>query len=334
MKRRFTIVATVLALGLAWSGAPDKPTASARPVKRTAELSLPAIFSQYVAPPGKANHIKEPGRIVFAPEFQELYVVDPGNNRILIFDSNMVFRFEFYAGEHMSMPMDMAVTGEGYIYVLGSSPSGRNLVKFDFDGEFLATYDLANLLGGNASAISSLAAGSDGTVYLLDQVSHQILSLDTTGKFSKRIPVARFLPEKERNELVYGSISIYGDLIYVPLSMTGMVAVYTTAGEFVRTIGSKGSATGDLAFPIAVAVNRDGVVHILDKERFNVVCYSQDGKFIGEFGGMGEGPGWFYGPERIAVNNRNEIIVGQVMNNVIQVCKPVAFLIPDQASSK
>jgi hypothetical protein len=105
-----------------------------------------------------------------------------------------------------------------------------------------------------------------------------------------------------------------------------VVRAYDLTGRPDRVIGQHGSTPGDLAFPVDVAVSRDGLVLVLDQARFNVVCYAPDGKFLGEFGGKGVSPGWFYRPSLLAIDRDDRVYIGQIFMNRLQVCRIPDFI--------
>ena len=59
---------------------------------------------------------------------------------------------------------------------------------------------------------------------------------------------------------------------------------------------------------------------ILDKNRFNVACFTREGRFLGEFGGKGFSPGWFFQPSLLAIPTPDQVVVGQIFQNKIQIC--------------
>jgi hypothetical protein len=76
---------------------------------------------------------------------------------------------------------------------------------------------------------------------------------------------------------------------------------------------------GELNFPVSVDVLPSGIVVVLDKMRFNVLCFSASGRFLGEFGGRGFRDGWFYQPSLLAAVSEDRVIVGQALDQRIQV---------------
>jgi hypothetical protein len=66
---------------------------------------------------------------------------------------------------------------------------------------------------------------------------------------------------------------------------------------------------------------------VLDKHRYNVVCFTIDGQFLGEFGGMGFRPGWFYHPNSFAIDNVGRCYISQIYLNLVQVCDLPKFIV-------
>jgi hypothetical protein len=122
-------------------------------------------------------------------------------------------------------------------------------------------------------------------------------------------------------------MSVRGDLLLIPIPTLGSVYLYTRAGEFVRSIGFKGTNVGEMNFPVAAAVSDENLVLVLDKHRYNVICFDLSGKFWGEFGGKGLSPGWFYHPSLLAVDGKNQVYVGQIFLNRVQTCRIPDFIV-------
>lgn len=326
--RRFPLL-----LAAALAGLTALPAGGA-PARRRDVPSIPAQFAQYLSPPGKGAKVKYPGRVFFDPVGKETLVADMGNNRVLVFDSNNVFRFQFYGNEHVTSIEDLSVTADGRIFVLGASAKGWQIAKFDYDGTYLASMNVPAIAGQPPADLSSMAAGADGSLFLLNDPAYEVEVVDTAGKLLRHFPVTGPAEPKDRKELIYGALSVHDSLLLVPMASFGKVALYTQDGRHLRDIGSKGGGSGELGFPVGAAFNSDGVLFVLDKNRFCVLCFGPDGKVLGEFGGSGGGPGWFYHPLRIAVNAKGQIVIAQNLGGSIQVCNPPAFLKPDSLAAK
>ena len=83
---------------------------------------------------------------------------------------------------------------------------------------------------------------------------------------------------------------------------------------------------------MSVAVT-DGLVMVLDKMRFNIVCFSHEGRFLGEFGGKGISPGWFYFPSLLVADGSDQVIVGQIFLNRVQICRIPRFIAEHESGS-
>lgn len=278
-------------------------------------------FVMELAMPGAVDHFLRPGRVFYDPAADEIFVSDEGKNRLVIFSSNGAYKFEFALAGHVGAIIDFAVSPSGYIYVLGSTQEGRALLTFDFDGLYLGD------LCADPSVLAdmeptSITVGADGRLFVLDTKVPQIVRMSAAGTVETRFPIeAQFDEDKTGNDLIMGALAATDDGILVPLSSYGMVFRYTAEGRKVTSYGHKGTTTGELGFPVSASVAPNGMVSVLDKQRFAILCFAPDGKCLGEFGGKGSGPGWFYYPSYLTFDGTDQLFISQVFNNRVQVCR-------------
>ncbi len=289
-------------------------------------LSVPAEFICQLSPPGSGDHLLRPSAVFVDRRFGEVLVADSGHNRIVIFDEHGTYRFEFSGAEHYSTAVDLAVDSQGYIYILASTTEGRRILRYDYDGLFLETLPPLEDAGEDGSYFSSLAITADDRLIALDRNGRRICILSRSGKLMGDFPLVEDLDARQENETVFGNIELHGERIYVPLSGLGTVRVFTLAGQHLRSIGHKGSNIGELGFPTDVAITEEGILLVLDKMRFNVVCFDLAGRFLGEFGGKGINPGWFYYPSLLATGGKDRVYVGQIFQNKVQTCRLPDFI--------
>jgi DNA-binding beta-propeller fold protein YncE len=287
-------------------------------------LAVPASIVRELTPPGTANGFLRPGGIFVDNKFGEVYVSDAGHNRIVAFDTSGLYKFEFSCGGIFEIPGDLVVDSRGFIYVVGS---GKSIYLFDYDGLFLRELQLSGLPQGQTLKISHLTIDESDNLYVVDETNQIVFSFDTQGALRKQFSVLGDVPEKERREAMFGSPRVVAGLIYLPVSTFGTVYVYDLSGNFVRHIGDEGTDIGTLNFPVDVAVSPDSIVMVLDKHRYNVVCYSFEGEFLGEFGGMGFRLGWFYYPTSFALDNLGRSYISQIFLNLVQVCDLPKFIV-------
>jgi len=288
-------------------------------------LAVPAQYEYELLMPGSADNLLRPARVLVDSRTDEVYVADPGHSRIVIFDNHGVVKFEFSVSEYFGAPTDLAVSSEGFIFVLGSTRDGKRVKVFDFDGRYIRDFSVE--LADSSTKISTIAMDQTDRLYLLDKSVPQILCYSIDGTLEHAFPLVQDLDDKMRHEVVFGSLAIHETFVYLPIPTLGTVYLYDINGDWIRAVGYKGSTIGELNFPISVAVADNHIIHILDKHRHNVVCYSREGKFLGEFGGKGSHNGWFYHPEWIAVDNHHQVYIGQVFGSRIQVCSLPDFIV-------
>ncbi len=302
---------------------------------RADELAVPAEFIRDIKLPGFGETIRRPSSLHYDRFHDEILVGDSGHNRILIFGANGVFKFSFSLTEIMTTPRDITTDPQGFIYILGSDPEGQVLFRFDFDGTPLGVIDLPRVLAGIPVELRYLACDDQGTLFALDHRGRRVLvigdddALTNTINLEYDAELAAGLADDDtggRGAYALGTMAISGNSLYIPVSNLGTVYNYSTDGEYLGTIGYFGSQPGTLNFPVAVEVSPEGLILVLDRNRYCVVCYSPDKKFLGEFGGKGISPGWFMGPSLLSVPSSDRAIIGQLFRNKIQVCAIPEFI--------
>jgi DNA-binding beta-propeller fold protein YncE len=268
---------------------------------------------------GRAQGLLRPQQIRYDRSHQEFYIADTGNDRIVILDENGLNEFEFTAKNIFHAPIDIAVSSDGKIYVLGSLVGGRCIQVFDYNGDYLYPFVLTGNPDAAAIDMVSLAIDEQDVVYILDNHQQQVLICDLTGHFLSEIQLFADMNSKDRGEQALGNLYVSDDQICVPAPMIGSVYCYKKDGSFVKMIGQKGGAYGELSFPVAISKDSQGNYLVLDKHRYTIVEYDDGGMPIGEFGGKGIGPGWFYHPISMIIDSSDRIWVAQIFLNRIQV---------------
>jgi hypothetical protein len=163
-------------------------------------------------------------------------------------------------------------------------------------------------------------------LFLLEATQGSVFVLSRDGELLSSFPIDAREDSREKSENVHGSLHASQGLAYVPLSSHGTVQAYDLEGTLVQSYGYRGGNVGELNFPVAVTVKDDGMVMVLDKHRFNVLCFAHGGKFLGEFGGKGMRPGWFYHPTLLAVDTNGLVYIGQIFGRRVDVCRIPDFI--------
>jgi hypothetical protein len=108
--------------------------------------------------------------------------------------------------------------------------------------------------------------------------------------------------------------------LYLLSSETSKIYVYNAEETFLFSFGSKGGTPRTLSQPRRIAIDEDRkMIYVVDFMRHSIVVYDQnDGRVLFEFGGRGDGPGWFNFPTDIVVNRNGHVVVSDLFNNRIQ----------------
>ncbi len=97
----------------------------------------------------------------------------------------------------------------------------------------------------------------------------------------------------------------------------GRLQEFTTAGEFIRVVGSKGSGEGQLGEPGRVTID-SGRVYVADHDN-RIEVFKTSGAFVRQFGGTGSGNGQFSNPGDISVGPSGNIWISDTGNNRVQI---------------
>ena len=290
------------------------------------QLAVPATFIRNIKIPGKSDQILRPSSLHFDKNNQEILVCDSGHNRVVIFSVAGAYKFEFPVNNIMSSPKDLITDSEGYIFVVGIDSDGTQIGKFDYDGTFIMSLSPPKNKLGDIAVLSSIAINLDDYLYCLDANEKTIHVFDDNSLLIKSFPAETGENLNPDNETILGTLSLIDNELLIPVSSSGYVARLDTSGNYLGSIGFFGSKPGALNFPVAVEKSFNNKFMILDSARFCVVCYNQNGKAVGEFGGKGLSPGWFINPTLISVLSEDRIAIGQIYNSKIQVCSIPSFI--------
>lgn len=185
------------------------------------------------------------------------------------------------------------------LYVVDSRQNGFAEIDFANKKFTFFTRD-PERTGGELQQPFHIAIAPDGTKYITDKKSRQIVSYDAENRFLKRYPL-----EDKKGAPV--SIAADDKLLYVGDPITHKVHILDRkTGASVKTLGEK----REIYWPLSLAIDRtEKSLYIVDTVRFKIQKYTTSGEFISEFGTAGDSIGTFARPKAVAVTNDHKLMV-------------------------
>ena len=244
------------------------------------------------------------------------------NSRTFRYDRTLS-RFGPGGGTGFVQPVDLAMAGDGRLYVLNRSWEFLSNVRVtimtlgeDFIGQF------ANFGEGDGQATwpTSVALDSDQNLYLADEWLNRISIFNKDGEYLDRWGVAGS-GDGEINRPA--SIRFdKDDNMYLVDSVNNRVQVFTKGGKFLSKWGEPGSGEGQFNLPWGLTIDSRGDVYVADWRNDRIQKFTAGGQYLAEFGTPGDSAGEFKRPTGLAVDKHGDIYVADCWNDRIQVMTP------------
>jgi DNA-binding beta-propeller fold protein YncE len=283
------------------------------------DVRLKAILSQDQI----QRPLAYPTALFFDTETDEAYVVDAGNNQLVLFDDSGFPTAAVGKGRGL----DNIISGTYYnhrLYVCCSTtrqfPSGNITVLNDafFLEQQLV---LANKLPDPQNVVvKKIIATPDGKFYVLKSKNSDISIFDRHWNLLRHIaPRYDHLGVPEPAFIADMTQDRRGNLYFLS-EQWGRVFVYNKAEKFLFSFGEKGGDRGKLARARGIAVDESkGRIYVSDYLRHTVLVYDITGRWLYEIGNKGSKPGDFFYPSAVGVNKQGLLFVADTFNHRVQI---------------
>ncbi|MGA2443314.1 MAG: hypothetical protein ABSH08_20370 [Tepidisphaeraceae bacterium] len=193
----------------------------------------------------------------------------------------------------------IAIDGQGHIYV-GEYSDGRVQV-FDSDGTFVAEWSI-----GHGKSLMNLAAGRDGTVYVV-LPAHILRYTGATG-----MPLGEVETMYQDEEEMYMDATVGPNGNVYAIAGNSDIVVLSPDGKIQTVIKASEKVGEDVSFS-RIAVAGTGEMYTVDRQK-GVFKFASDGRYINRFGGGEEAgveptPGHLMSPQNLAIDGEGRIYV-------------------------
>ena len=192
-----------------------------------------------------------PFGIAVHPTTGQIYIADSGNHRIQVINNDFTYSHsigsEGTAPGQLQCPTDVALDSAGNIYVCDNDNTSINV--FTLDGMFIRQFGSRG--SSDEQTTSEGSRDEDGEI-IPDEGSDDA---DQDGYIIKSVAVDRY------------------NQVYVVDHYNNCISIFTSDGQFIKSIGSKGSDDGQFDDPCGITVDAIGNLYIVDTDNNRLVIY-------------------------------------------------------------
>lgn len=259
------------------------------------------------------GRIASPAGLAISADAQRLYVADPLQHMVFVFD----FALRELRKIEVGYPTGVALDDQENIYVVDGVEKGVQV--FDRTGKELRKINDKSMVRPNGIAVDS----QHDRVYVVDTGDKEApeQNVKVFNRAGKRIGAIGGAAGGEFGQFsypTYVTLDTAGN-VYIADTLNARIQKFDAAGNFVTSFGKAGSNWGEFDKPKGVALDTFGNIYVVDTSWSNVQIFNPRGEILLFFGGRGPVPGMMKNPLSIAIDKNNRIYVGDYLNHRIGV---------------
>jgi DNA-binding beta-propeller fold protein YncE len=160
--------------------------------------------------------------------------------------------------------------------------------------------------------VRGLALDQEGDLYVVDKDNSRVLKFDPTGKLlmewgTQGTADGQF--DMSGNGAGFVAVDSEGN-VYV--TENNRVQKFDSRGKFLAKWGTQGAGDGQFALALAIAIDPQNHVYVVDIGNNIVQKFDSNGKFLLKWGGQGSGEGQFRRPVAVAIDVQGNVLVADV----------------------
>lgn len=176
----------------------------------------------------------------------------------------------------------VATDGRGHVFVLhrGVHP----IMEFAPDGRMVRSWGDGMYIRPHAIRVDT-----HGNIWTVDNDTHQVLKMDSTGRV-RMVIGRRGQPgetEENFNRPTDVAFAPNGDFYVSDGYGNSRVVKFSEEGRFLTAWGKKGEGESEFNLPHAIAVDRSGRVYVGDRENHRLQVFDANGGFIAQWRNVG-----------------------------------------------
>jgi DNA-binding beta-propeller fold protein YncE len=168
-------------------------------------------------------------------------------------------------------PKGLARDAHGNFYV--ADTDNHRVQKFDAQGKFVAVWGERGSIPGTFHEPSAIGVDPNGDIHVVDTWNHRVQKLNPKGEV-----LTIYAPPKG----FFGprGIAFGKDRAYVTDGGNNFVDVFDLNGHFISKFGGAGSAPGQLTLPVGIALDRAGLIWVVDSGNNRLQAFRSDGTSV------------------------------------------------------
>jgi len=228
------------------------------------------------------------------------------------------------SGYGLQKPYGVAVH-QGRVYVADTVQ--RVVLLFDVPGKDFKIIGQEGL-GQLSKPIGIAVDQNSGTVYVADNTARRVVVYDQDGNYLRAIGGSDYFDRPSGIAVSPDGSKIYViDTGGVDSQRHHMYIFDAFTGNHLKTIGTRGTESGQFNLPLQASTGPDGTVYVVDGGNFRIESFYPDGTYKATFGAIGRRSGQFSRPKGIANDKDGNIYVVDAAFGNFQIFNPQGQLL-------